>query len=426
VSARELALERVVSAAQQIAADALGGAIDNVAEAVAAAIVREFPELSADPETTEDIRRRSRPILLVYVAGVRSGSPPDEIETPAEWLGFVRALARRGVPLSVVLRVHGVGLRVVLACWMRRLGECGLSEDELLVTTRRFVRHAFAFHDAQNVRVSAAYREARDEWIHSAQATRRTTIADILAGKPVDLESAERTLHYDLRCHHLALVLWSRTTKVNESALPQLDDAANEIAERLGVERSLTLAEGPGMLSAWVGSERQFVRDAASVAGSVRAPGIWVAVGEPAFGVKGFRASHEEAMLAARVARLGNRPAGMATRFRDVALAAAVADDLDRARAFVAEQLGPLATDSDDAARLRLTLQTFREENGSRIATASRLGVHPNTVANRVRACRETLDSASESVSGQLELDIALKLAALLGPAVLEEPDQTE
>ena len=33
----------------------------------------------------------------------------------------------------------------------------------------------------------------------------------------------------------------------------------------------------------------------------------------------------------------------------------------------------------------------YLEENGSRVATAKRIGVHPNTVANRIRTCRDIL-----------------------------------
>ncbi len=61
----------------------------------------------------------------------------------------------------------------------------------------------------------------------------------------------------------------------------------------------------------------------------------------------------------------------------------------------------------------------YLEENGSRVATAKRIGVHPNTVANRIRACREIL--GREVGQEQVPLLVALNLAATLGPAVLRD-----
>ena len=401
-------------------ADALERDVDEISGAIASAIADQVLGLAEDPETTDDVRRRSRPMLLEYAASFRSGTPPESIEIPSQYLGFVRALARRAVPLSVALRVNGLGLRILLAACVERLGKCGLSADDLLLATRELVRHAFAFHEAQNLRLGDEYRAAREIWIHSAEAVRRTTVDGVLADKPVDLDSVARALGYDLRRHHLALVLWARADQNGVSVLPQLERTATEIADRLGSTKPLTLAAGAGMLWTWIGSERQFVHDASSVAASVCASQLWAAVGEPAFGLRGFRQSHSEATLAARVARLGDKPAGTITRFRDVGLAAAVVHDLVRARRFVQEELALLSADDEESERLRATLRISREENGSRIATACRLGVHPNTVSNRLRVCWDLLDQSP--VSGQLELDIALKLAALLGSSVLRQP----
>jgi DNA-binding PucR family transcriptional regulator len=97
--------------------------------------------------------------------------------------------------------------------------------------------------------------------------------------------------------------------------------------------------------------------------------------------------------------------------------AALVAGDLERARRFVRAELGALAAGDDETTRLRATLKVYLEESGSRVATARRLGVHPNTVANRVQSCREVL--ARDLTERRVQLEVALALAQLLGPAVL-------
>ena len=70
------------------------------------------------------------------------------------------------------------------------------------------------------------------------------------------------------------------------------------------------------------------------------APGVRVAIGEPARGIAGFRASHFEALQAQRIARLAGRREGSITRYHDIALRALATANLDQARAFVARELG--------------------------------------------------------------------------------------
>jgi DNA-binding PucR family transcriptional regulator len=104
-------------------------------------------------------------------------------------------------------------------------------------------------------------------------------------------------------------------------------------------------------------------------------------------------------------------------RYRDVQLAATFAGDLERARRFVRIHLGELASDDDEHLRLRATLKVFLDEHGSRQATADRLGIHANTVGNRIRTCQDLL---GDSVDRRpLELHVALALAERLGSAVL-------
>jgi DNA-binding PucR family transcriptional regulator len=85
----------------------------------------------------------------------------------------------------------------------------------------------------------------------------------------------------------------------------------------------------------------------------------------------------------------------------------------------VLEELGPLSVDDDENARLRATLKVYLEENASRVAVSRRLGIHANTVANRVRACQELL--GRDLGTRQVELQVALTLAETLGAAVLRE-----
>jgi len=148
-------------------------------------------------------------------------------------------------------------------------------------------------------------------------------------------------------------------------------------------------------------------------------PGIVVAFGRPAKGVAGFRSSQAEALQSARIASLAG--SGGVTGYAEIELVSLLATDLPRARAFVARQLGPLASAAEPAQRLRETVLAFLRSGGSATRAARELYVHQNTVAYRVKRAEEMLGrSVTDS---PIELICALMLADVLAPAVLTEPN---
>jgi DNA-binding PucR family transcriptional regulator len=112
------------------------------------------------------------------------------------------------------------------------------------------------------------------------------------------------------------------------------------------------------------------------------------------------------------MALLAGRRAGSVTRYAAVALAALATNDLEETRAFVTAQLGGLARDDDVALRLAATLRVYLDENASPTRTAKRLGIHENTVANRVRQAEKLL--GRPVAEQRLELHVALALAPLV------------
>src|SRR4051812_35150654 len=173
MSTAEQGTENELARVQRVAADQLERDIDDVASAVADAVTHEIEEVPNDPQTREDVRRRSRVILLRFLEDICASASPDVIEVPVEATGWVRALARAGVPLSVVLRVNSVGLRIFLQAWDDRLGVTGVREDVVLAATRSVMRYTFSYHDVHNVRLSEEYRQERETWVRGAQAARR-------------------------------------------------------------------------------------------------------------------------------------------------------------------------------------------------------------------------------------------------------------
>ena len=107
---------------------------------------------------------------------------------------------------------------------------------------------------------------------------------------------------------------------------------------------------------------------------------------------------------------MGRQPGGIVS-YADVGLVAIATADADQARDFVVRELGPLIEDSDDARRLAATLRVYLDEGSSARRAAKRLGVHENTIKNRIRSAEEQIGHpVTERVA---ELLVALRLAPL-------------
>ena len=410
-------LEQAVEQTLKAAVDAIERDAAQICSEMADVLVREVDEIPEDDETRADIVRRGEAQLKLLVSEVRRGVRPEDSEPPTEALAYARLLARRSVALDVFLRVHRLAFAVLLKAWEDRLDTAG-SAEVLLASTRRTIDHLFAHHDVLLERLSAEYQRERERFVRSADALRRETIHAILAEEPVELDGAGSVLGHDLRRFHVGLVLWAKASEEEPAVAPRLERAAVETAESFGTRRPLLLAEGTGTMWAWLGLHEEPAAEVIDAfAGHLNRNGVSIAVGEPARGIAGFRQTHRDAFEAARVARLGQRRPGTIVAYRSVELPALLSGDIQRARRFVLEHLGPLAGEDDEMGRLRATLLPYLEENGSRIATARRLGIHPNTVANRIRTCRELLDR--DLSRRQVRLQVALGLAVSLGPAVL-------
>jgi hypothetical protein len=204
-----------------------------------------------------------------------------------------------------------------------------------------------------------------------------------------------------------------------------LAETVGILSRAVDAESSLTHPAGTlaaaGWLSrqtAWGGGEL----GAEAAVGAVLAlpPGVRVAVGEPGFGLAGFRGSHIEAAHARRVASLAGQHAGTLTPYRDVAVAALASADAEHAASFVHRVLGPLAADDEATYRIALTLSVYLQENRSRARAAQRLIVHPNTVTYRVQQAESILGRGIGTDT--LDLAVALMLLPALPGLAKAQP----
>lgn len=399
------------------AAAAMSDDLDRLSTEIATAMTGENSFLDGFSTPTK-ARRAFGDVIGGFLVWVIDGGPDAPAPGPSA-IDVARATARSGTSLRVLLRGLRSGHRRFLMLWDEFLAEQSPSPELLTQATSLSRDMTFAWIDALSERLTDEYERERDLLVRTGETQRAHAIAALLEGGPVDTDQLSRTLRYELSRWHTALVLW--TPESGDDPWPRLEAASNEIARALGASGALTLTASATSLHAWVGTITAPDIRAITPSGL---EGVSVAVGDPAVGAAGFRQSHRDALDARQVAASRARRPGAITRYRSVELAAMLVHDPERTRRFVRAQLGELALDDDHCGRLRATLRVYLDEHCSRLATAERLGVHPNTIGNRIRACQELLDR--DLGNGSLELHAALALADQLGSPVLVPADPPE
>jgi DNA-binding PucR family transcriptional regulator len=174
----------------------------------------------------------------------------------------------------------------------------------------------------------------------------------------------------------------------------------------------------------WLGRSAPYgARELQGLSQALARSGLRVAGGEPWPGIDGLRRTHEEASMAASVQRALGPGVEAVLWYRDVRLEALLLADESRARRFVIEELGPLAGSDPRLARIRETLLVSLS-TGTHVGAAALLGVHENTVRNRIRQAEEMLPGAM--TGRRTELQVALRLERVLGRGAVGHPHAEE
>jgi DNA-binding PucR family transcriptional regulator len=265
------------------------------------------------------------------------------------------------------------------------------------------------------------YEHERDGWLQNRSAVLATRVRSILDGGRLDVDRLETALGYRLRQHHVALICWIDGDAEDVDPLRALNDVVDELAGAAACAQApLFVPRDETSAWAWlpVGAESwPSSADLATVVAKVPIA-TSVAAGAPASGVNGFRRTHRQAVSAQVVALAAGPARARITPFTDVAPIAMMCADVDSARAWVAETLGPLAVESERAESLRETARVFLHTGGSYTATADQLYLHRNTVQYRVRQAEEL--RGRPFTDARLDVELALLACHWLGATILQ------
>lgn len=381
--------------------DRLGGALearlDDVVEAIMRRAREELPrEWTVErPELRAPLRNGIRSSVHAEMRSLRAGlrvpdaAPPEDVE-------FVRRAAQLAAPLWFMLWGYRAGHAAQWEAWMDLVEELADEPAVRRALLEQGSRFFFAYADRLCDFAAQEYAQERERTLRGREQRRVQAVNRLLAGEDADLAD----LDYDLSAFHVGAIAWG----------PAAVTALRELAAALD-RRLLLVSAAEQTWWGWLGGPRPLEPQARARLRRTRPPaGAALAVGEEAHGRDGFRRTHQQAGFAHRAGIAGRAPV---TRYEDVALEALASRDEAHARAFAAAELAGIDGADRRSERLRETLRAYFASGHNAAATATSLGVHEQTVAQRLRAVEER--TGRTVATRRAELETALRLRAYLG-----------
>lgn len=383
-------------------------------------IERDIPALRGDRLITSLLQASVAENVGTVTHILRHGMSTAGVEAPTAALEYGRRLAQRDVPAAALIRAYRVGqARYLRRCIEELLSLTAGDHTEGLVTLQ-IVERVSEYIERVVEQVLTAYEQSRESWLRNRSAVLAMRVRSILQGDNPEEHVAQVVLGYQLRQTHLGLIIWIDTSATDRDALDLLNGLAAGLASSVAAHRN-PLFVPCDETSAWVwlplGERSEVNRDQLANVITDSGPRFSAALGEPASGIDGFRRTHQQAASAQDVALAGRPARARVTSFVDVAPIAMMCADLDAARAWVIETLGPLATDSERHERLRESARVFLDSGGSYTVTADELFLHRNTAQYRIQKAEELRGRPLRE--GRLDVELALLACHWLGKAVL-------
>jgi len=416
--------EAAVAESVALIIDRIGERAPDVIGSIQRYLAAEVVELRGDPALLELLRASVAGNVETVFDALRYHISIERVEPPTAALEYARRVAQHGIPVNALVRAYRLGQQQVLAHVLEEIRRAGLEPEAALNTYEAISSVAFRYIDWISQQVTDAYETERERWVENSNSVRALRVRELLdsAAGSVDIDAAIAAIRYPLRRTHLAMILWTSADDAPGRELLRLERFVRDLAD------SMTLRDGAlfvaaDQVSGWgwlplgtaatadpVEHIRRFAAD------SVDAPHL--AMGTAQSGLEGFRRSHRQAQKARRVAVAGAQNRRVtAAGDPGVAAAALLTEDLAETREWVCETLGPLASDTDNDARLRETMRVFFGEGSSYKGAAERLNLHHNSVKYRVDRAVER--RGRRIGDDRIDVEIALLVCHHLGSAVL-------
>jgi hypothetical protein len=326
---------------------------------------------------------------------------------PAAALDFADTTAQVGIPAIELERAYRVGVGSLWAQWFDLATEHAERVEMPLAPLVRGPSMTFlGYIDHALVAVVQRADSVRAELHRTRSQLRRVLVLQILEGAVTEATpELDQRLDYSLGDVHLALLVQAQDPRALQRDLIEL----RGVADARGM---LVLQNSPRSWFVWLGRPNGFgPSQLSSLRRALCRGDLTVAVGEPSGGLDGLTQSYQQAFETAHLQQALGAGGHRCMWACDVRLESLLLRDAKRARQFVEAELGRLAANDSVADRLRQTLLTWLA-TGSHVNAAALLGVHENTVRNRVRQAEELLGASLHQ--RRIELQVALRLERVL------------
>ncbi|HEV7771385.1 MAG TPA: helix-turn-helix domain-containing protein [Solirubrobacterales bacterium] len=336
----------------------------------------------------ECIRGSLRTEWAAFRDGVLPGRLPDIDAT-------MIVMAARVGDLASLQTGYRFAQMALWGSWFE-LVEASVPEERM---KRELLRHGsqyfFQYADLVSRYMAEGYQRGVERAAASGEHHRFQAINSLLeGGDPL----GHSHVNVDLNQHHIGLVVWGEKG----------DEAVRRLGTELKRHPMLTLRLQNNWWG-WLSGIRPLDSPQEHALQAFDAgAGIRIAFGLEGYGEPGFRATNHQALRAQWVA-----PSGTAMiHYEDVAVEALATETQSDARAFVRHELRGIDDSSSSSERLRKTLDAYLAAELNAASAAAALGVHHQTVANRLRTIEERLGHPVGP--RHLELAMALRLWACL------------
>ncbi|MDT7751465.1 MAG: hypothetical protein QOD96_5127 [Pseudonocardiales bacterium] len=390
-----------------------------IVDSLTALVEERVERLGSDEVEHEWVRSSAQTNIELLLQVMAHPDDLARVEPPLGGVALVRRVAQHDVPFYEIVRGYELAEWYWVQQCMRELATLTTDIDELVSETAEVSGLVRSYIDLVCRGLSAEYEAERERWRQQEESARVGLVAALLRGTTTDLAEAEAGLGYRLGQRHLAAIVWFAGRGDSGEELLRIKNAATELA-RLAQCRSRPLVVARDHTTLWVwlplaGQTRVDVAAIPELLPAAPSP-VRVALGEPANGFDGFIASHRQASAAYEVGLAASDDVGAVFPYREVSSLAFLCADIPRARAWVAETLGQLASEGRREEELRRTLRIYSTANCSATATARLMNCHKNTIQYRIRSAERLLGRRVED--GSLDLGLALLACRWLGEAV--------
>jgi hypothetical protein len=373
---------------------------------VAANLAEAFPTLADDGAFVQALRGSVEENLAVIRQSLVRGTDPEPL-APARPAALASLQAELDIPESEMQAANRLGIRTFLhetnATLVSDGAQLGLGATELATAIGEYVERVLQVHDRVMRQVVAAHVRQRDLMRESQRHARQRLARQLLIEDlPLTEADAASMLHYEVGEHHIAVI-------ASATAAADVAHVANALLNASGASGWISLSISVDTVAIWLSHPEGW--DAVRLARLRRAlvvHGGVATIGDPAQGIPGFRRSLKDAQRAERVRHTAGRELPDVLTFREVQLDTLLLSDPRARQRFLRAELGPLAGNSKDSAKLRATLDAWLS-SGSNVSAAAMLDLHEHTVRSHLRRAEQLL--GRPLAERRLELQTALRLS---------------